>query len=122
MTKTIEPPVAGRRQQPIVSRLTPQQAEFLILLSERSEVDDAGQFWVPPDGLKQARSEILGRTLFVDGGGVATTLKSLVRRGLAKYAGLDNAERCYFMRITEEGRLLVEHWRETNSWPVTVSC
>jgi DNA-binding MarR family transcriptional regulator len=99
-------------------KLSSQQAEFLILINDRSEIGSEGRFWVPPHS-HRSYSDTLQRDVPVSGAGSANTLKSLEKKGLIEYPDIDMAKSCYYFRITEEGRLLVESWRETDTWPVT---
>ena len=97
-------------------KLTNLAAELLILIGDSSGTSPDEVCWVPPGGDGMSWSETLGRPLFISGARVANTLRGLQRNGLISFTHLTP----YAARITEEGRLLVERWREENSWPVEV--
>ncbi len=98
-----------------MAKLSWQQAEFLILIDDHCSPD--GRFWVPPSGYKRSYSETLGRDVYVDGAGVAASLKALQRRGLIEFKPSVSP---YASKITEAGRVLIEQWREMGEWPVEV--
>ncbi len=93
-------------------KLSPHACELLIAIDDQC---DGNSYWLPPSGLKLSWSETLGRDVYVDGNSSAAALKALERRGLIKFMPLAN----YASKITEEGRQLIESWRE-NGWPVKV--
>lgn len=104
-----------------MNKLSWQQAEMLILIGDWSDIDDEGRFWAPSSRLNEYashRSVTLGRELVVEGAGSARTIDSLAKRGLVKY--IPGYRDQYWCRITEDGRMLIESWRESGRWPVRV--
>lgn len=97
----------------IKPKLSPHAAEMLILIGDHCDPD--GRYFVPPAGNKTAWSETMGREIFVDGQPSAAAINALIRKGLVERMRLGK----YSAKITEEGRKLIEHWRETG-WPVKV--
>lgn len=84
--------------------MTPQAAELIILIADTCP-DTESYAELPADGM----SPTLGRPAYRN----ETSFRSLERLGLINRRG----SRC---RITEEGRLTVEGWRE-GGWPVAVA-
>lgn len=102
-------------------QLSWQQVEMLILIGDWSDIDDEGRFWVPTRYVNiytSSYSATLGRILIVEGAGSARTIRSLANRGLIKF--IRGYESSLWCRITEEGRMLIESWRESGQWPVKV--
>ena len=107
----------------MATKLSWQQAEMLILIGEKSVIaedvvdEKSAPFWAPPmNHYSTAYSETLGRWLYIQGAASVSTMRSLGRRGLIRF--LDGYENLYWCRITEEGRMLIESWRESGNWPV----
>lgn len=108
-------------------KLSPPQAELLILIDDHSVME--GPYWHPvsneprdyrhgtPD-VDKAYSPTLGRKVIVEGAGSAASLRALESKGLIEFH--PEFKSLYWSRITEEGRLLIEKWRESDKWPVKV--
>lgn len=101
----------------MTAKISPQAAELLIIIDEHSVLGDDGRFWIPPSGYNKSYSDTLGRAVFIYGAGIARSLKALERRGLIVF----NPIVAYASQVTEQGRMLVESWRENNTWPVKVA-
>lgn len=87
-------------------KLTDQQKRYLLLIDQRTEMNwetgECNRFWVPPRGLKRDKIEVLDGYEYVDGSGVAQTLKALERRGLTERKSIGGVSD-YYYRITELG-------------------
>lgn len=94
-------------------KLSPHACELLILISD---ICDGTRYFVPPAGNKTSWSSTLGRSVFVDGSPSSSALNALQRRGLIKFKPIAD----YAAEITEDGKLLVEEWRE-KGWPVQIT-
>lgn len=94
--------------KPEYLRLTDQQKLYLLLIDERTEMNwETGElrsYWMPPDGNKTSTIKCLGGHIFVDGSGVARTLKSLETRSLTKKQRFN-----YSYSITERGHKIAEY-------------
>lgn len=102
----------------MASKLSTQQAEYLILIADHSGVQESDRFWVPPRN-GESYSKTLDRHLYVHGTGIASTLRALVEKGYITFIlGYEDA---YFSRVTEDGLAQIERWRKEGTWPVKVS-
>lgn len=107
-------------------RLSDRAKVLLVLISERTEVENGDfsnptRFFVPPDGYKTAHLKTVWlrkgsgcsnghNTIFIDGSGDASTLRSLERKGLT----LPHHVVAYAYSVTEEGRVEAERILSAN--------
>lgn len=88
-------------------KLTDQQKLYLLLIDERTDINwETGElisYWMPPCGNKTSKIRCLDGYAFVDGPGVARTLKALEYRQLTKRQRFD-----YSYSITELGHKLAQ--------------
>ena len=93
--------------------MTPKQHEFLSLICDATQHEGdctdnpLSRFWYPHTGNQWCKA--LKRDVWVDGAGVAKTLRSLEAKGWTK--SHPNLHR-YSYSITENGRVALEHYRE----------
>lgn len=108
-------------------KLSPPQAELLVLIDDHSIME--GPYWHPVSNgqrgyrhgmpaVDKAYSPTLGRKVIVEGAGSAASLRALDNKGLIEFH--PEFRSLYWARITEEGRLLIEKWRESDKWPIKV--
>lgn len=99
-------------------RLSERAKTLLVLIGDYSEIDLDGRYWIPSSNRHGQWSDTLRTHVYVSGAGDAAAIKALWKRGLVndvkKFGGMPIR---YASRITENGRLLVERMRETDTLP-----